>query len=236
MPDLTQRLVGLCQTALREATRVEQQRDRLAGPGQTFRRGWRMSLTSASAAKRAPPARHSPPPPMKRIRMRVPRTGSGAILHSRSGGPRPRSWRLSTGPAGRASLRTTLTSDAGRRDRSFLAAWLHGQGTICGRLASESGAQEYPARRLGPLVRHSFSRRHGAELRWWEDCWLPGGSPTCSTKLKAAPSRISDLARANKELYLHGPVPVQNVGHPFKKSGRLRLRFLNHKLQRGASQ
>ncbi len=38
MPELTQRLVGVMADRIREVTRVEQQRDRLAGSGKTFRR------------------------------------------------------------------------------------------------------------------------------------------------------------------------------------------------------
>ena len=37
MPELTQRLVGLMSDRIRETTRMEQQRDRLAAPGKAFR-------------------------------------------------------------------------------------------------------------------------------------------------------------------------------------------------------
>src|ERR1700693_530993 len=36
MPELTKRLVGLMSDRIREVTRMEQQRDRLAGPGKVF--------------------------------------------------------------------------------------------------------------------------------------------------------------------------------------------------------
>src|SRR5579859_8086003 len=53
MPDLTQRLVGLMSDRIREATRVEQQRDRLAGLGK-LSAGLAHELNNpASAAKRA---------------------------------------------------------------------------------------------------------------------------------------------------------------------------------------
>src|SRR5438270_7551352 len=53
MPELTQRLVGLMSDRIREATRVEQQRDRLAGLGK-LSAGLAHELNNpASAAKRA---------------------------------------------------------------------------------------------------------------------------------------------------------------------------------------
>ena len=54
MPELTKRLVGLMSDRIREATRFEQQRDRLAGLGRSFHAGLAHELNNpASAAKRA---------------------------------------------------------------------------------------------------------------------------------------------------------------------------------------
>lgn len=55
MPELAKRLVGVMSDRIREVTRIEQQRDRLAAL-ESFRLGWRMSSTTQRPPPNVPPA------------------------------------------------------------------------------------------------------------------------------------------------------------------------------------
>ena len=98
MPELTQRLVGLMSDRIREATRVEQQRDRLAGLGK-LSAGLAHELNNpASAARRATSQLRTT---MKRIKDASHALGS-ARTHRRSAGGDRKAGGF-TRPAGRPS-------------------------------------------------------------------------------------------------------------------------------------
>src|SRR4029077_9534235 len=89
MPVLTQRLVGLMSDRIREDTRVEQQRDRLAGLGK-LSAGLAHELNNpASAARRATSQLRTT---MKRIKDASHALGAGDLTAAKR--PRSRSWRL----------------------------------------------------------------------------------------------------------------------------------------------
>ena len=223
MPELTKRLVGLMSDRIREATRMEQQKDRLAALGK-LSAGLAHELNNpASAAKRATSQLRDM---LKRIKRRQPRPRP-ARAQPGTESRRWKSWRR------RWCSRTSLL-----RTRSRPAIWKISlipccavtDKTICG-----SWRLIWRARILS--------------LRYWNNCLpsLDAGTARAAlvrisasveiadllNQIESSTSRISDLVGAIKEYTFMDQAPLQNVD--IVKTLETTLTILNHKLKRGVT-
>jgi signal transduction histidine kinase len=222
MPELTQRLVGLMSDRIRETTRIEQQRDRLAGLGK-LSAGLAHELNNpASAAKRAASQLRDI---MKRIRDASLELG-----------------RLNLTPAQKSEIEklensltqqdnpppdTLTASDLEEQIDSLLRS--HGQ-TDLWQLASDLAHKNLKPAALETLFAALDPRAVRAALvriaAWIEITNL-------LNEIESSTSRISDLVLAIKEYTYMDQAPVQNVD--IVKSLETTLTILNHKLKRGVS-
>src|SRR6478752_3076417 len=222
MPELTQRLVGVMADRIREVTRVEQQRDRLAGLGK-LSAGLAHELNNpASAAKRATSQLRAT---MKRIK-----DASHALgAHDLTAAERAEIEKLEAslvqqdGPPP-----DTLTISALEEE---IESWLraHGQEDLW-QLASDLAHKNIqPAAldrlyaTLDPDTARAALVRIAASME----------IANLLTEIENSTSRISDLVRAIKEYTYMDQSPVQNVD--IVKSLETTLTILNHKLKRGVT-
>jgi signal transduction histidine kinase len=222
MPELAGRLVGLMSDRIREATRIEQQRDRLAGLGK-LSAGLAHELNNpASAAKRASSqlrdmlkqvkdashalgARELSPPQKAEI------DKMEATLIQRDGPP-PDALTISTLED---QLDAVLRSH-GQNDLWQLSANLARKGATPDMLESLFASLD-PDTARAALCRISASLEIAGLLN----------------EIENSASRISDLVRAIKEYTFMDQAPVQNVD--VIKSLETTLTILNHKLKRGVT-
>src|SRR6476660_5046689 len=220
MPELTQRLVGLMSDRIREATRVEQQRDRLAGLGK-LSAGLAHELNNpASAAKRATSQLRAT---MKRIK-----DASHALgAHDLTAAQRAEIEKLEAslvqqdGPPP-----DTLTISALEEE---IESWLraHGQEDLW-QLASDLAHKNIQPAALDRLYATLDAETARAAL-----VRLAASLEIANllNEIESSTSRISDLVRAIKEYTYMDQSPVQNGD--IVKSLETTLTILNHKLKRG---
>ena len=222
MPELTQRLVGLMSDRIREATRVEQQRDRLAGLGK-LSAGLAHELNNpASAAKRASSQLRTT---LKRIKDASHALGARELT-----------------PAQKAEiekLEASLVQQDGPPPDTLtismledeIDSWLraHGQDDLW-QLASDlahKNVQPEALERLFATLDAETARaalvRIAASLE----------IANLLNEIENSTARISDLVRAIKEYTFMDQSPVQNVD--IVKSLETTLTILNHKLKRGVT-
>jgi len=220
MPELTSRLVGLMSDRIREVTRIEQQRDRLAALGK-LSAGLAHELNNpASAAKRAASQLRTSLKQIKNAshdlgardltpaqRKEVERLESSLIQTNE---PPPD---VITVNSLEDQLETVLRSH-GQNDLWQLAANLARKGCGSNLLESVFASLDAETARAA-LVRISASLEIAALLN----------------EIENATSRISDLVGAIKEYTFMDQAPVQNVD--VVKSLETTLTILNHKLKRG---
>ena len=222
MPELTGRLVGMMSDRIRETTRVEQQRDRLAGLGK-LSAGLAHELNNpASAAKRATSQLREM---LKQIKdashalgardltaaqkAEIEKLEAALIQHS---GPPPDALRISTLED---QLDAVLRSH-GQNDLWQLSANLARKGATEALLESLFASLE-PDTARAALLRISASLEIAGLL----------------DEIESSTSRISELVRAIKEYTFMDQAPVQNVD--IVKSLETTLIIMNHKLKRGVT-
>jgi signal transduction histidine kinase len=222
MPELTQRLVGLMSDRIREATRIEQQRDRLAALGK-LSAGLAHELNNpASAAKRATSQLRST---MKRIKDASHELGRRDLSVAQKGeiekletlivqqdGPPPDTLAISI-------LEEEIDSwlrEHGQNDLWQLAADLAHKN-----IHPESLEQLYAT--LDAETARAALVRIAASLE----------IANLLAEIENSTSRISDLVLAIKEYTFMDQSPVQNVD--IVKSLETTLTILNHKLKRGVT-
>jgi signal transduction histidine kinase len=222
MPELTGRLVGLMSDRIREATRVEQQRDRLAGLGK-LSAGLAHELNNpASAAKRATSQLRDM---LKQIKDASHALGARELTSAQKAeiekleasliqkdGPPPDSLTIST----LEDQLDALLRSHGQNDLWQLSANLARKGATTALLESLFAA-------LDPDTARAALCRIAASLE------IAG----LLNEIESSTSRISDLVRAIKEYTFMDQSPVQNVD--IVKSLETTLTIMNHKLKRGVA-
>jgi signal transduction histidine kinase len=222
MPDLTQRLVNLMSDRIREATRVEQQRDRLAGLGK-LSAGLAHELNNpASAAKRAASQLRTT---LKRIKDASHALGARDLT-----------------PAQKAEiekLETALLMQDGPPPDTLTISALeekidsllrsHGQDDLW-QLASDlahKNVQPETLERLFATLDADTARAALVRIAASVEIW------NLLNEIESSTARISDLVRAIKEYTYMDQSPLQNVD--IVKSLETTLTILNHKLKRGVT-
>jgi signal transduction histidine kinase len=222
MPELVARLVGMMSDRIREATRVEQQRDRLAGLGK-LSAGLAHELNNpASAAKRATSQLRDM---LKQIKDASHALGARELTLVQKAeldkleasliqkdGPPPDALTVSTLED---QLDTVLRSH-GQNDLWQLSANLARKGATPALLESLFATLD-PDTARAALCRISASLEIAGLLN----------------EIESSTSRISDLVRAIKEYTYMDQAPVQNVD--IVKSLETTITIMNHKLKRGVS-
>ena len=222
MPELTRRLVGLMSDRIREATRIEQQRDRLAALGK-LSAGLAHELNNpASAAKRATSQLRSI---LKQIKDASLELGAQELTSAQKAeiekleasliqrdSPPPDALTIST----LEDQLDVLLRSHGQNDLWQLAAALAHKGAKPEVLESLFALLDADTARAA-LVRISASLEVAALLN----------------EIENSTSRISDLVRAIKEYTFMDQSPVQNID--IVKSLETTLTILNHKLKRGVT-
>ena len=222
MPELVKRLVGVMTDRVREATRMEQQRDRLASLGK-LSAGLAHELNNpAAAAKRAAAQLRTT---LKRIKDASHELGRRELTATqraeiekletsfmRQDGPPPDALTISD----LEDQIDSLLRSHGQNDLWQLAAELAQRGIKPEQLESLFGNLE-PGTARAALVRIAASVEIASLLN----------------EIESSTSRISDLVRAIKEYTYMDQSPVQNVD--VVKSLETTLTILNHKLKRGVT-
>jgi len=222
MPELTQRLVGLMSDRIREATRLEQQRDRLASLGK-LSAGLAHELNNpASAAKRAASQLRSI---LKQIKDASHDLGRRELTPTQKSeiekleasltsldGPPPDALTVSD----LESRIDSLLRSHGQNDLWQLSAGLARRNAKPEVLEPLFGSLDAGAARAA-LVRIASSVEIADLLN----------------EIESSTSRISDLVRAIKEYTYMDQAPVHNVD--VVKSLETTLTILNHKLKRGVT-
>jgi CRP-like cAMP-binding protein len=220
MPELTQRLVGLMSDRIRETTRLEQQRDRLASLGK-LSAGLAHELNNpAAAAKRATSQ-------LREVLIRI--RDASHELGRRDLTPAQKSEieKLETSfVQGDEVPRDALTiSDLEDQIDSLLRS--HGQ-TDLWQLAAELARKNVKPEALESLFATlEPDTARAALVRIAASVEIA----TLLNEIESATSRISDLVRAIKEYTYMDQSPVQNVD--IVKSLETTLTILNHKLKQG---
>jgi signal transduction histidine kinase len=222
MPELTKRLVGLMSDRIRETTRIEQQRDRLAALGK-LSAGLAHELNNpASAAKRAASQLRGI---LKQIKDASHELGARELTAAQK--TEIEKLEASFVQRDEPPLDTLTISDLedqldallrshGQNDLWQLAANLARKGATPAVLESLFASLDADTARAA-LVRISASLEVAGLLH----------------EIESSTSRISDLVRAIKEYTFMDQAPVQNVD--IVKSLETTLTILNHKLKRGVA-
>jgi signal transduction histidine kinase len=222
MPELAQRLVALMSDRIRETTRVEQQRDRLAGLGK-LSAGLAHELNNpASAAKRASSQLRNT---LKRIRDASHELGARDLSQAQK--------------AEIEKLETSLIQQDGPPPDTLAISMLeeeidsllrsHGQNDLW-QLASDLAHKNVQPEMLEPLFATlDAATARAALLRIAASVEITN----LLNEIENSTARISDLVRAIKEYTYMDQAPVQNVD--IVKSLETTLTILNHKLKRGVA-
>ena len=221
MPELTQRLVGLMSDRIRETTRLEQQRDRLASLGK-LSAGLAHELNNpASAAKRATSQLRDM---LKKIRDASHELGRRDLTACPEIGNREAGSFLRPDAT---KFRPTRSPSATWKIRSIPCCAATGR-TICGRWRPIWRARTSSRRRWNRSSPRSMRIRPAP--RW---CRIAASVEvaTLLNEIESGTSRISDLVRAIKEYTYMDQTPVQNVD--IVKSLETTLTIMNHKLKHG---
>ena len=222
MPELTQRLVGVMADRIREVTRVEQQRDRLAGLGK-LSAGLAHELNNpASAAKRATSLLRDA---LKRIKDAVQELGK----HDLTAAQRSEIEKLEASflQPNQNPLDTLATSDLEDQMDSLLRS--HGQNDLW-QLASDLAH-----RGVKPEVLESLFATLDADVARAALVRIAASVEIANllNEIESSTSRISDLVRAVKEYTYMDQTPAQSVD--VVKGLENTLTILHHKLKRGVT-
>ncbi len=222
MPELTQRLVGVMADRIREVTRVEQQRDRLAGLGK-LSAGLAHELNNpASAAKRATSLLRDA---LKRIKDAVQELGKHELTAAQKS--EIEKLEASFMQPNQDPLDTLAMSDLEDQIDSLLRS--HGQSDLW-QLASDLAH-----RGVKPEVLESLFATLDAEVARAALVRIAASVEIANllNEIESSTSRISDLVRAVKEYTYMDQTPAQNVD--VIKGLENTLTILHHKLKRGVT-
>jgi len=220
MPELTQRLVGLMSDRIRETTRIEQQKDRLAGLGK-LSAGLAHELNNpASAAKRATGQLREI---LKKIRNASHDLGRRELTPAQKAEIEKleASFVQQAGPPADALTISDLEDQIDSLLRS------HGQNDLW-QLASDLARKNVKPEALESLFSIlDADTARAALVRIAASVEVAG----LLNEIESSTSRISDLVRAIKEYTYMDQAPVQNVD--IVRGLETTLTILNHKLKRG---
>jgi signal transduction histidine kinase len=222
MPVLTQRLVGMMSDRIRETTRLEQQRDRLAGLGK-LSAGLAHELNNpASAAKRAASQLRDA---LKRIKDASHELGRRELTPAQKSEIEKLEasfTQTDTPPADALTI-----SDLEEQIDSLLRS--HGQNDLW-QLAADLARKN-----VRPEALESLYANLGADTARAALVRIAASVEIANllNEVESGTSRISDLVRAIKEYTYMDQAPVQNVD--IVKSLETTLTILNHKLKRGVA-
>jgi len=222
MPELTRRLVGLMSDRIRETTRYEQQRDRLAALGK-LSAGLAHELNNpASAAKRAASQLRDL---LKRIRDASHELGRHDLTSAQKSQIEQleASFVRTDGPPPDALALSDLEDQLDSQLRS------HGQNDLwqlAGELARRNCRPEVLEQLFATL---SAETARAALVRISASIEIAG----LLNEIESSTSRISDLVKAIKEYTFMDQSPVQNVD--IVKTLENTLTILNYKLKRGVT-
>jgi signal transduction histidine kinase len=220
MPELAKRLVGVMSDRIRELTRLEQQRDRLAGLGK-LSAGLAHELNNpASAARRAASQLRDV---LKKIRDSNYELGSRDLTAAQQAEIE----KLEAAFVQRNEVpRDALaTSDLEEQIDSLLRS--HGQNDLW-QMAADLARKNVKPEALESLFATLDSETARAAL---VRIAASVEAATLLNEIESGTSRISDLVRAIKEYTYMDQTPLQNVD--IVKSLETTLTILNHKLKRG---
>jgi signal transduction histidine kinase len=220
MPELAKRLVGVMSDRIRELTRLEQQRDRLAGLGK-LSAGLAHELNNpASAARRAASQLRDV---LKKIRDSNYELGSRDVTAAQQAEIE----KLEAAFVQRNEVpRDALaTSDLEEQIDSLLRS--HGQNDLW-QMAADLARKNVKPEALESLFATLDSETARAAL---VRIAASVEAATLLNEIESGTSRISDLVRAIKEYTYMDQTPLQNVD--IVKSLETTLTILNHKLKRG---
>jgi len=222
MPELTQRLVGLMSDRIRETTRIEQQRDRLAGLGK-LSAGLAHELNNpASAAKRAASQLRDI---LKKIKDASHDLGSRDLTPTQKSEIEKMEASLTRWNGSPPDALTV--SDLEERIDSLLRS--HGQNDLW-QLAASLARRNVEPQVLEPLFDSlDTDAARAALVRISSSVEVAD----LLNEIESSTTRISDLVRAIKEYTFMDQAPVQNVD--IAKSLETTLTILNHKLKRGVT-
>jgi signal transduction histidine kinase len=222
MPELAQRLVGLMSDRIRETTRREQQRDRLASLGK-LSAGLAHELNNpASAASRATSQLRDI---LKKIRDASHELGRRELTPAQKA--EIEKVEASFVQSDEAPPDALAASDLEEQIDSLLRS--HGQNDLWQLSAELAHRNVKPATleslfaNLEPATARAALVRIAASVE----------VATLLNEIESATSRISDLVRAIKEYTYMDQTPVQNVD--IVKSLETTLTIMNHKLKRGVT-
>jgi signal transduction histidine kinase len=220
MPELAKRLVGLMSDRIRETTRLEQQKDRLAGLGK-LSAGLAHELNNpASAAKRATSQLREI---LKRIRDASHDLGRRELTSAQKAEIEKleASFVQQAGPPADALTISDLEDQIDSLLRS------HGQNDLW-QLAADLARKNVKPEALESLFSIlDADTARAALVRIAASVEVAG----LLNEIESSTSRISDLVRAIKEYTYMDQAPVQNVD--IVKGLETTLTILNHKLKRG---
>jgi signal transduction histidine kinase len=222
MPDLATRLVGLMSDRIREATRFEQQRDRLAGLGK-LSAGLAHELNNpASAAKRAASQLRDL---LKRIRDASHELGKRDLTATQKAEIEKLESSLMQTDAHPPN--PLAVSDLEDQLDSLLRS--HGQNDLW-QLAADLARRNFKPEALDQLFATlDAGTARAALVRISTSVEIAG----LLNEIESSTSRISDLVRAIKEYTFMDQAPLQNVD--IVKTLENTLTILNHKLKKGVS-
>ncbi len=222
MPELAKRLVGLMSDRIREATRMEQQRDRLAGLGK-LSAGLAHELNNpASAAKRATAQLRDT---IKRIKDASHELGKRELTPAQ----KSEIEKLEASFTQSQELPPDALTVSDLEDQIDSLLRSHGHNDLW-QLAAELAQRGITPEALASLFDHLDSGTARAAL-----VRIAAVVEIASllNEIESSTSRISDLVRAIKEYTYMDQSPVQNVD--VVKSLETTLIILNHKLKRGVA-
>ncbi len=220
MPELTQRLVGLMSDRIRETTRREQQRDRLASLGK-LSAGLAHELNNpASAAKRATSQLRDV---LKRIRDASHELGRRDLTAAQ----KSEIEKLETSFVQRDEVPPDALTISDLEDQIDSLLRSHGQ-TDLWQMAADLARKNVKPEALESLFATlDADTARAALVRIAASVEVA----TLLNEIESGTSRISDLVRAIKEYTFMDQTPLQNVD--IVKSLETTLTILNHKLKRG---
>jgi signal transduction histidine kinase len=220
MPALTQRLVGLMSDRIRETTRIEQQKDRLAGLGK-LSAGLAHELNNpASAAKRATGQLREI---LKKIRNASHDLGRRELTPAQ----KAEIEKLETSFVQQAGPPADALTISDLEDQIDSLLRSHGQNDLW-QLASDLARKNVKPEALESLFSIlDADTARAALVRIAASVEVAG----LLNEIESSTSRISDLVRAIKEYTYMDQAPVQNVD--IVRGLETTLTILNHKLKRG---
>jgi signal transduction histidine kinase len=222
MPELTQQLVGLMSDRIRETTRMEQQRDRLASLGK-LSAGLAHELNNpASAAQRATSQLRDL---LKRIKNASHELGRRDLTAAQKS--EIEKLEASFIQSDEAPLDALTLSDLEDHIDSLLRS--HGQNDLWQMAADLARKNVKPEALESLFAILDADTARAALVRIAASVEVA----TVLNEIESSTSRISDLVRAIKEYTYMDQTPVQNVD--IVKSLETTLTIMNHKLKRGVA-